>query len=134
MRDGLIGRKKAPHPEDAANGSARRTARGQAPRPSRRTHHAHISAYELSMPQELEELDALAQAAAHHLRALDHLGEQGGDLAAPEIEAFVECLERLEDLGMRQVRVVQGRDLHAALVDEFGVAEVEPAVVDRLAV
>src|SRR5215470_10045905 len=91
-------------------------------------------ARELAAAQELEELDALAQAAAHHFRALDHLGDQGGDLAAPEIEALVKGLERLEDLGVRQVRIVQRRDLHATLVDEFGVAEVEPAVFDRLAV
>ena len=48
----------------------------------------------LPVAQELEELDAFAQPPAHHLRALDHLADERGDLWPAEIEAFVEGLER----------------------------------------
>ena len=58
--------------------------------------------------QELEEFDALAQPPAHHLRAPDHLGNERGDLLAAKVKAFVEGFERLENLGMRQMRIMNG--------------------------
>src|SRR5690348_14062519 len=88
----------------------------------------------LPLPQEVEELDALAQAPLHHLRAPDHLVDDRGDLGRAEIEAPVERLYALENLGVREVRVVQRRDLHAALVDQLRMLRVEPAVLDRLVV
>src|SRR5207237_3296141 len=91
------------------------------------------SARHLPLPQELEELDALAQPAAHHFGALEHLAEQGGDLAAAEIEAPIERIQRLEDFGVAEMRVMQRRDLHAALIGQFGVRQVEPAILDCLA-
>src|SRR5262249_31391786 len=48
--------------------------------------------------QEGKELDALAQAPLHHLRAPDHLADDGGDLRRAEIEAAVEVFHRVEDL------------------------------------
>ena len=38
----------------------------------------------------------------------------------------------MEDLGMRQMRIMQRRDLHAALIDQLGVGDIEPAILDRL--
>ena len=88
----------------------------------------------VALPQELEELHALAQAALHHLRAAHHLADDRGDLRRAEIEAPVEGLDAVEDLGVRQMRVVQRRDLHAVLVDQLGMLGVEPAILDRLLV
>src|SRR5579884_14937 len=93
-----------------------------------------MSAGHLPVAEELEEFDALAQAAPHHFGAFDHFRDQRGDLLPAEVEALVEGFERLEDLGVRQVRVVQRCDLHAALVNQLGMVEVEPAVGERLAV
>src|SRR5271167_4028825 len=90
------------------------------------------SARHLPMAQEMKKLDAFAQAPAQHLRALEHLRDQFGDLFAAEVKALVEGLERQEDLGMRQMRVVQWCYLHPALVDQFGMPDIEPAVFDRL--
>src|SRR5262249_15208265 len=84
--------------------------------------------------QKGEELDALAQAAFHHLRALDHLADDRGDLRRAEIEPAIEVLPRVEDLAVAQIRVLQRLNLHAALVDQLGVLEVEPAVLHRLLV
>src|SRR5262249_4157845 len=92
------------------------------------------SARHLPAAQELEELDTFAQPTAQHLRALDHLGDERRDLFSAKIESLVEGLERLEDLSVREVRIVQWRELHPALVDQLGVADVEPAVLDRLTV
>ena len=50
-----------------------------------------------ALAQELEELDALAQPALHHLRAADHFADDRGDLAGAEIEAPVEFLDRVEN-------------------------------------
>src|SRR5262245_43111318 len=71
--------------------------------------------------QEGEELDALAQAALHHLRTLDHLADDRRDLRRAEIEAAVEVLDRMEDLAVAEMRIVQRRDLHALVVDQLGV-------------
>ena len=87
-----------------------------------------------ALAQELEELDAFAQAALHHVGAADHLADDRADLAGPEVEALVEGLHRVEDLGVAEMRIVQRRDLDAVLVDQFGVRGVEPAVLHRLVV
>ena len=84
--------------------------------------------------QEGEELDAFAQPALHHLRAAHHLADDRGDLRRAEVEAPVELLDRLENLGVAEMRIMQRRDLHAAVVDEFGMRFVEPAVLQRFAI
>src|SRR5215813_15142778 len=68
-----------------------------------------------TLAQEAEELHALAQAPLHHVRAHDHLAHDRRDLGRAEIEAFVEIVDRLENLGMAEMRVVQRRDLRAAI-------------------
>src|SRR5207237_9172435 len=80
------------------------------------------------------ERDPLAHTTPHHLRALQHLAEQRCNRAPAEIEAPIELLYRLEDLGVPEVWVMQRSDLHAALVDQFGVALVEPAILNGLPV
>src|ERR1700687_1799440 len=94
----------------------------------------HKSARHLPVAQELEELDPLAQPAPHHLWAHDHLGDQRGDLLSAEIEALVKGFERFEDFGVRQMRVVERRDLPPAVVEELGMGDVEPTLADRLAI
>src|ERR1700760_1104136 len=86
------------------------------------------------LAQELEELHALAQPALHHLRATDHLADDRGDLRRTEVEALIECLDVVEDFGVRQVLVRQRGDLHAVLVDQFGMLGGEPAILHRLAI
>ena len=81
------------------------------------------------LAQELEELDALAQPALHHLRRAHHLVDDRGDLRRAEVERFVELLDRVENLAVAQVRIVQRRDLDAVVVDQIGVVGVEPAVL-----
>src|SRR6185437_7919320 len=85
-----------------------------------------------ALAQEMKEFDAFAQAALHHLRAADHLADDRSDLAGAEIEAPVEFFDRVEDFAVAQMWIVQGRDLHAVLVDELGMSIVEPAVLHRL--
>ena len=100
----------------------------------RRDDQAVQCASSLWLTQEGEELDALAQAPLHHLRAADHLADDRGDLRRAEIEAPVEILDRMEDLGVAQMRIMQRRDLHALVVDQLGIGRIEPAVLDRLLV
>src|SRR5579863_1995271 len=88
----------------------------------------------MPLAQELEELDAFAQAALHHLRAADHLADDGSDLRGAEVEALVEGLDVVEDLGVRQVLVGQRRNLDAVFVHQLGMRFVEPAIFHRLAV
>src|SRR3984885_4580552 len=88
----------------------------------------------LARAQEAEELDALAQPALHHLGARDHLGEDRGDLRRTEIKFLVEILDRLEDLRMAQMGVVERRDLSAFLCQKIDLLVVQPAVLLRLAV
>src|SRR6185437_2601592 len=57
------------------------------------------------LAQELEEFHAFAQPPSHHLGASCHLAHDRRDLAGAEIEAAIERLDRVEDLGVRQVRV-----------------------------
>src|ERR1700722_10122841 len=66
-------------------------------------------------PQEVEEFHPFTQAALHHFRALDHFRDDGGDLGGPEIELLIEVLDRLEDFGMTQMRIVERRNLRALL-------------------
>src|SRR6185369_9819589 len=73
----------------------------------------------LSHAQELQELDALAHAAPQHGRALQHLPHELGDLARPEEERAVELLLHLEDLAVREVRVLERRDLEAVGGDQL---------------
>ncbi len=84
--------------------------------------------------QEGKEFGAFAQPAHHHLRAAHHLRDDRRNLGSPKVEAPVELLDRLENLGMGQVRIMQRGDLHAARIDEFGMRRVEPAVLQRIAI
>src|SRR5262245_11448509 len=52
----------------------------------------------LSLPQEVKELDALAQTTPHHRGALEHLPGDFGDLARAEEELAIELLLHLEDV------------------------------------
>src|SRR5580658_3564024 len=54
----------------------------------------------VSRAQELEEFQAFAQTALHHLRARDHLTEDGGDLGRAKIELLVEVFDRIENRGV----------------------------------
>src|ERR1700722_20369495 len=89
---------------------------------------------QLALAQEVEELDAFAQPAAHHLGALDHLADDRGDLAGAEIEALIEGLDRVENLFVAEMRIMQRRDLDTTVVDQLGMFYIEPAVLDRLLV
>src|SRR5262249_18954017 len=103
-------------------------------RPRRRLGRAPHSVRRRTLAQETEEFDALAQAPHHHLGARDHLAHDRGDLAGAKIESPIEGLDAVEDLLVRQVRIMQRRDLDAVFVDELGVLGMEPAVLDRLVV
>src|SRR5215207_9842710 len=90
---------RAPGPRSSA--ACRRGCGRRAPPRARplRAGYAGLAGH-FALAQELKELDPLAQPAAHHLRALQHLGDERGDLLATEIEAPVKGLERIEDLGV----------------------------------
>src|SRR5438067_4710467 len=87
-----------------------------------------------SLAQEAEELDALAQAALHHLGAPHHLANDRRDLAAAEVEASIESFHGVEDFGVVQMRIGERSELHPMRVDQLGVSLVEPGVFQRLAV
>jgi hypothetical protein len=53
-----------------------------------------------ALAQEVKEFDAFAQPPLHHLRAADHLADNGSDLAGAEIETAVEFLDRVEDFAV----------------------------------
>jgi hypothetical protein len=53
-------------------------------------------------------------------------------LRPPSSGMSLELTERFEDFVMLEVRIVQRRDLHPALVDQLGVSGIEPSVLDRL--
>src|SRR5262249_3492272 len=86
----------------------------------------------LSLPEEVEELDALAQTTPHHRRALEHLPGDLGDLARPEEELSIELLLHLEDVLVREMRVLDRRHLEAVLADEVSGLVSEPALSLRL--
>src|SRR5437763_8153648 len=88
----------------------------------------------VALSQELEKLHAFAQAALHHLRRAQHLADNGGDLRRAEIEPLVEALNRVEYLGVAEMRIAELRDLATQLIDQRGVVGGEPAVVHRLLV
>jgi hypothetical protein len=48
------------------------------------------------------------------------------------MEPLVEIFDRMENFGMRQVRIVERRHLHAVLIDKFGVGLVKSAFLERL--
>src|SRR6516162_2135439 len=85
-----------------------------------------------ALAQEMKEFDAFVQPPFHHLRAADHLTDDGSNLFGAEIEAAVELLDRDEDFAVAQMRIMQRRDLHPVFIDELGMAIVEPAVLHRL--
>jgi hypothetical protein len=62
------------------------------------------------------------------LRAADHFADNRGDFAGAQIEAPIELLDRIEDFGVAQMRIMQRRDLHAVVIDKLGMSIVEPAV------
>src|SRR4029450_2510707 len=82
--------------------------------------------------QELEELAALRESAAHHLTVADHLRGQGEHLPGAEVEAAVEVVHRAEDLGAREMRVAEGAHLPARAVHER--VGLEPPVALRFLV
>jgi len=82
----------------------------------------------VALAQEVKELDAFPQPAFHHLRAANHLADDCGDLAGAEIESPVKLLDGIEYFRMREMRIVQRRDLHAFIIDEFGMRLIEPAI------
>src|SRR5208283_4475707 len=102
--------------------------------PPRRERRALASGRAVTLLEELEELNPFPQPALHHLRAADHLVDDRGDLRRPEVKPPVERLHVVEDFRVRQMRIMQRRDLYAAVIDQLRVVRVEPAVLDRLLV
>ena len=76
----------------------------------------------------------LAQPPLHHLGTAHHLADDGGDLRRSEIELLVERLDRIEDLGMAEMRVGERRDLRAEIGDQLLVLMVQPIVLARLVI
>src|SRR5262245_47058277 len=64
-------------------------------------------------PEEAEEIASLTEAPAHELPVAQHLRAERDHLARPEVEAAVEPVHRVEDLGARQVRIAERALLHA---------------------
>src|SRR5262249_8026669 len=87
-----------------------------------------------SQAEELKEFDPLAEAAPHHGRALDHLPHDLGDLARSEEEGAVKLLLHLEDVSVREVRVLERGDLEAVLRDELPRLVAQPALALGLVV
>src|SRR5215813_13526064 len=82
----------------------------------------------LALAQELKELDALAHPAAQNGRALQHLPHELGDLTGPEEEGAVELLLHLEDLLVRQMRILDRGDLEAVVGDQLARFVAQPAL------
>src|SRR5262249_31567501 len=61
----------------------------------------------LALAQEAEELDAFAQPPSQDLGTPDHFTGDRGNLGCTEIEAFVELVHRLENLGVTEMLVAQ---------------------------
>ena len=68
-----------------------------------------------ALAQEAEEFDALAQPPLHHVGTAHHLADDGGDFRRAEIELLVERLDRIENLGMAEMGVGEGRDLRSEI-------------------
>ena len=60
-----------------------------------------------ALAQEMKEFDAFVQPPFHHLRAADHLTDDGSNLFGAEIETAVELLDRDEDFAVAQMRIMQ---------------------------
>src|SRR5262249_717117 len=73
-----------------------RLSQGRIPKLVRRT----------ALAQEVKKFDAFAQASLHHLRAADHFADNRGDFAGAQIEAPIELLDRIEDFGVAQMRIM----------------------------
>src|SRR6516164_9690712 len=58
-----------------------------------------------AVAEEVEELYAFTQAPLHHGRTHHHLRHDRRNLRRPQIEPFVEVLDRIKDLGVIEVRV-----------------------------
>src|SRR5207249_7995579 len=82
--------------------------------------------------QEADELGTLPEPPREHPPIPRHLARNREELPRSEIEASVERLHGVEDLGMGEVRVAQRAPLNAPPVDEL--AAVEPALLEGLSV
>src|SRR5262245_24918803 len=80
-----------------------------------------------SLAQEFEELETLTKTTAHHRGALEHLPHDLGDLARPEEERAIELLLHLEDVAVREMRVLDRGDLEAVLAHELAGGVTQPA-------
>jgi len=92
----------------------------------------HPGAGRPALPEEAQEVAALAKAPAQDLSVAHHLPRQRDHLARPEVEAPVEEIHRLEDLRPRQMRVADGALLDAGPVHER--LGLEPAIALGLGV
>src|SRR5579863_7385290 len=81
-----------------------------------------------AVPEELEELHALPQAAHQHVARGEHLLHDLGDLGGTEVELLVEVLDRFEDLGVAEMRIIQRRDLGAVFRQKVHIG-CEPAIL-----
>src|SRR5437868_7755493 len=79
--------------------------------------------------KKLKELAPFPQPPLHHFWAADHLRHDIADLAPSEIKAFVKFFEGIVNLRVRQMRIVQRRNLDAPLIHEFGIRGIQPAVL-----
>src|SRR5215831_4838738 len=59
-----------------------------------------------ALAQEVKKFDAFAQASLHHLRAADHFADNRRDFAGAQIEAPIKLLDRIEDFGVAQMRIM----------------------------
>src|ERR1700688_4279362 len=84
------------------------------------------------LPQELKELDPFTQPANHHLPIADHLAHDRRNLPGSKIESPIKFLDRIENFGLAQMRVVQRRNLDAFTIHELRIRGVKPTVFYRL--
>src|SRR5215217_7154802 len=59
------------------------------------------------------------QTTLRHVRTAQHFAHHGGDLGGTEIEPPIEIVDRLENLGVAQVRVMKRKKLTSPFVDQF---------------
>lgn len=88
----------------------------------------------MAFAQKLEELDALAQPALHHRRAAYHFADDGRDLRCAEVESAIKNFDGVENFGVRQVWIMEGRNLYPVVIHEFCMRCVKPVILDRLLV
>src|SRR5579859_3816898 len=77
--------------------------------------------------EELEELHAFAQTPHQHVARGQHLLDDLHDLGRAEVELLVKVLDRIEDFGVAQMRIIQRRDLGAVIGQQIDIAG-EPAI------